>query len=605
MVQRGRFDLRVLGGIAAGHDDACSAPIAFSTRKVGALLSVLALSPQQSATREQLATLLWGSRSDQQARQSLRQALVLLRKSAHPSEIVETDANNVRLRPGAIWVDALELEALARSNEFGDLARAAELFGGELLAGLSIKEEPFESWLRQQRHRFEAIGCDVLARHAAAADALGKGADAMASIERLLALDPLREDWQRLAIRLHARHRGRNHALAQAEAFAGLLRRELGVEPEAATQHLVDAVRDGAWERGAHSTADVAAADSAAADLVDARGSELQPDPPAPGSAASAAAARVTRPPSSRAPRSRTGTWWGSWPGLWPKSWTSTPKVAAAIAGAAIAAGLLLLSLPLLAPPQILSIVSREEPAEASRSPDRSPSPQAAAARFEHGVVAIVVLPFTTNGADATQGDNASGAIAALLTDELTTTLASAGSIRVISRETARTFHGQTVDAAKLGAELGVAYLLEGSASMRGDNLRVNIGLVETSSGLRVWSRRFERTSHDRLAIQDEIINGLCRELQIEVTRIAGELGSRAADAHSDTLKGWSKIHATGTLGKPALQDAEKLFSRALDRDPGNARNWDLPPTTSTWPSSCLPPTPRCIWRRPKRCSTR
>ena len=133
--------LRVLGGIAAGHDETCCPPIAFSTRKVGALLSVLALSPRQSASREHLASLLWGNSSDQQARQSLRQALVLLRKDVRPYEIVDADAHTVRLRPGAVWVDALELEALADCADFGDLQRAMELFRGEFLAGLSIKEE--------------------------------------------------------------------------------------------------------------------------------------------------------------------------------------------------------------------------------------------------------------------------------------------------------------------------------------------------------------------------------------------------------------------------------------------------------------------------------
>lgn len=199
--------------------------------------------------------------------------------------------------------------------------------------------------------------------------------------------------------------------------------------------------------------------------------------------------------------------------------------------------------------------------------------PAARTARLDKGVTAMIVLPFTSNGdANEAQNSDASGAVASLLTDELITTLSSAGAIRVISRETARTFHGQTVDATRIGAEFGVAYVLEGSATIRGDNLRVNIGLVETATGARVWSRRFERAGHDRLALQDEIINGLCRELQIEVTRIAGERGSRAVDVHSVVLQGWSKIHAAGVTGKSALEDAEKLFSSALDRDPGNVR---------------------------------
>ena len=118
MMRGDSFILRVCGGLVAGHDEACTAPIAFSTRKVGALLSFLALSPQQSASREYLASLLWGNGSDKQARQSLRQALASLRKDVRPHEIVEADVHTVRLKPGAVWVDALELEALAASTDF-------------------------------------------------------------------------------------------------------------------------------------------------------------------------------------------------------------------------------------------------------------------------------------------------------------------------------------------------------------------------------------------------------------------------------------------------------------------------------------------------------
>lgn len=567
--------LRVLGEFAAGHDEACRPPIAFSTRKVGALLAVLALSPQQSASREHLASLLWGSRSDQQARQSLRQALVLLRKDVRPYEIVDADAHTVRLRPGAVWVDALELEALADRADFGDLQRATELFRGEFLAGLNIKEEQFENWLRQQRRRFEALGSDALERFAACADRLDRGRDAIAAAERLLGIDPLREEWQRLALQLYARHRGRNEALAQAEAFARLLRQELAVEPEAKTRHLVEQIRQGALARTPAAT--------------DRR-------PPVP-DAASQPVAELPLGPEQNTPTRGAAPRLPQWPALataaaswiefqsWVHCWlrTSLPsrfsarRVAAAVAGAAAMASVVFLVMTRQspAPAPDVSVLSMQGPVGASGPPPIAITtvPAARSARFDKGVTAIIVLPFTSNGdaSDAQNGDT-SGAIASLLTDELTTTLSSAGEIRVISRETARTFRGQTVDAARIGAELGVAYLLEGSTSMRGDNLRVNIGLVDTATGIRVWSRRFERSGHDRQAIQDEIINGLGRELQIEVTRIAGERGSRAADVHSEVLQGWSKIHAAGVAGRPALEDAQKLFSGALDRDPGNTR---------------------------------
>ena len=560
--------LRVLGELAAGHGETCRPPIAFSTRKVGALLSVLALSPGQSASREHLASLLWGNRSDQQARQSLRQALVLLRKDVRPYEIVDADAHTVRLKPGAVWVDARELEALAACTDFGDLQRAMELYRGEVLAGLSLKEELFENWLLQQRRRFEAIGSEAIERFAACADSLGRGRDAIGAAERLLGIDPLREDWQRLALELYARHRGQREALAQAEAFARLLRQELNVEPEAMTRHLVERIRQGA----------LAHASAAANRWQLASGAAPQPVAGLPGRLEQVASAKTAMPgrPQWRDLATAAAPWMAfrsrvqSWSRAWLRSGLSAGKVAAAGAGAAATAGLVFLALngPSPTPARDVSVLSMQGPVPASGPPQPITVPAATAARFEKGVIAMMVLPFTSNG----RAGETPGAIAGLITDELTTTLASAGAIRVISRETARTFQGQTVDAARIGAELGVAYLLEGSASMRGNRLRVNIGLVETATGLRVWSRRFERAGQDRLAIQDEIINGLSRELQIEVTRMAGERGSRAADVHSAVLQGWSKIYAVGSVGKPALEEAEKLFSEALDLDPGNTR---------------------------------
>src|SRR5436190_14511767 len=99
-----RIRLRLLGRLALAHSDV-PAPIRLSTRKAGALIAYLAMSPEQTASREQLATLLWGSCTDQQARQSLRQALALLRKDLRSSHVFSADTAVVRLQPGLWSVD--------------------------------------------------------------------------------------------------------------------------------------------------------------------------------------------------------------------------------------------------------------------------------------------------------------------------------------------------------------------------------------------------------------------------------------------------------------------------------------------------------------------
>jgi DNA-binding SARP family transcriptional activator len=76
-------------------------------------------------------------------------------------------------------------------------------------------------------------------------DLVRDGQQAIAIAERLLALDPLREDWQRIVLTLCARYRRKTEALSRADAFAALLQRELAVAPDKETRALVDAIRAG------------------------------------------------------------------------------------------------------------------------------------------------------------------------------------------------------------------------------------------------------------------------------------------------------------------------------------------------------------------------
>src|SRR5882724_6594333 len=154
MTSRARMRLRLLGRLALAGDGG-AAPIRLSTRKCGALLAFLAISGEQTASREKLATLLWGSCPDQQARQSLRQALALLRKELGDAAFFESDKTTVRLTEDAWSVDLHDFEALARSLNADELAQAGELFGGPFLQDFNFEEEAFNEWLIEQRHRVE------------------------------------------------------------------------------------------------------------------------------------------------------------------------------------------------------------------------------------------------------------------------------------------------------------------------------------------------------------------------------------------------------------------------------------------------------------------
>jgi TolB-like protein/Tfp pilus assembly protein PilF len=184
------------------------------------------------------------------------------------------------------------------------------------------------------------------------------------------------------------------------------------------------------------------------------------------------------------------------------------------------------------------------------------------------GIVAIAVMPFTNLGESGERSDR----LAEMITDDLTHNLSRIPPLRVISRQTASTYRGQDVDPSAVGAELGVRYLLEGTVSMRAGSLTVNVELVETSSRNRVWSGRFERTDAERHVVQDEIVNGLARELQVKVNQAEADRNSQDPDVHELVFKGWAAINAARKIGVDALRTAETHFAEALARDPDNAR---------------------------------
>jgi adenylate cyclase len=102
--------------------------------------------------------------------------------------------------------------------------------------------------------------------------------------------------------------------------------------------------------------------------------------------------------------------------------------------------------------------------------------------------LSIVVLPFANLSNDPEQEYFADG-----ITDDLTTDLSRISGSFVIARNTAFTYKGKSVDVKQIGSELGVRYVLEGSVRRTGDQVRVNVQLIDTESGAHLWADRFDR----------------------------------------------------------------------------------------------------------------
>jgi len=129
--------VRLFGPFAVEAQGARPVPLAVVSRRGRALIAYLAMQPGYRASREHLATLLWGDSGDAQARQSLRQCVASLRRDLHRvAGLLVVDRDSVGLSGQNLIVDAREFAALGRSSQESDLQPAATLFQGEFLADL-------------------------------------------------------------------------------------------------------------------------------------------------------------------------------------------------------------------------------------------------------------------------------------------------------------------------------------------------------------------------------------------------------------------------------------------------------------------------------------
>jgi len=207
-------------------------------KKARALLAFLAAQLGEPVSRERLADLLWPYQGSEQARHSLRNCLLELRKALGRGTDTHLVADFANCRIQDTIVDLEDFARLSRSQHRGELQTAAELYRGELLADFDINSEPFQEWLAAERDRTLMAVCDVLHRLSALQDAAGEHEAAIQSGRRLVTLDPLSEFGQRALMRSYARAGRRGEALRQYKSCAEMLKRELGVAPDVETQLL-------------------------------------------------------------------------------------------------------------------------------------------------------------------------------------------------------------------------------------------------------------------------------------------------------------------------------------------------------------------------------
>ena len=194
----------------------------------------------------------------------------------------------------------------------------------------------------------------------------------------------------------------------------------------------------------------------------------------------------------------------------------------------------------------------------AARSGDRMPT-QTSAARLS-----IVVLPFANLSDDPGQDYFVDG-----VTESLTTDLSRMIGSFVIGRNTAFTYKGKHVDLKRVGQELGVRYVLEGSVQRSGNRMRVNVQLIDGETGNHLWAERFDKPVADLFDMQDEVVARLANQLGTELVTAEARRAERAPHPNSMDLYFQGMAYANRGLAPENLSQARGLFERAiaLDRD--------------------------------------
>ena len=235
---RTMLSIYLFGAPQITHNDH---PIAITRRKSRALIYYLA-AQAAPLTRDHLLAFFWPDHERQTGQQNLRTTLYGLRKILGMFLLVDEDT--LALAEDTV-VDARLFETqLAESNSHLEQLKATlDLYRGDFLSGFTLPDLPeFDDWARVERERYRRLAVKGLLRLSQLYEARQQFRPALEMLDQALTFDPLQEDLQRLALRLHYLAGDRAGAIRRFEQFRALLSEEMGVPPMDDTQALYDAI---------------------------------------------------------------------------------------------------------------------------------------------------------------------------------------------------------------------------------------------------------------------------------------------------------------------------------------------------------------------------
>jgi len=183
-----------------------------------------------------------------------------------------------------------------------------------------------------------------------------------------------------------------------------------------------------------------------------------------------------------------------------------------------------------------------------------------------YGDKSIAVLAFDDMSATGDQEYLSDG-----IAEELLNLLAKVPDLRVISRSSAFSFKGRSVEIPEIGRRLNVAHILEGSVRKSGNRLRITAQLIDARSDTHLWSETYDRVLDDVFAVQDDIAATVADRLK---TTLLGKVPKRIpVDPGAYEILLESRYVRRGGTPDGFLQSNE-LADRALEIEPNYVDAW-------------------------------
>jgi TolB-like protein/class 3 adenylate cyclase/Flp pilus assembly protein TadD len=182
----------------------------------------------------------------------------------------------------------------------------------------------------------------------------------------------------------------------------------------------------------------------------------------------------------------------------------------------------------------------------------------------------IAVLAFQNMSDDPNQEYFADG-----MAEDLITDLSKVSALFVTARNSSFQYKGQAVDIKKIGHELGVRYVVEGSVRRAGNQVRITAQLIDAETGGHVWAERYDGSLDDVFALQDRVTGQIIESLRLQLTpseRLAVEThGTNETTAYDAYLRGLNLLAELKRIDVDANRAARAEFEEAVRIDPNYA----------------------------------